>query len=206
MQRNILAVAGASLLAATLLVGCGGNDGDDNGSTMHGPGNGGPAVEVLTPQVAADVAAMRAATARYANDLDAAVADGFFMITPHMAGQGVHYLNPAWWAEGFDPSEPPILMFVETDSGWQLVGFEWVFPAEPEAAPMDGATYGSFVAACHYEDGEFVPTEAEADCAETHPDSGAGFTFWHPDLVTLHVWGWMHNPDGIYSPRNPMMG
>ena len=27
--------------------------------------------------------------------------------------------------------------------------------------------------------------------------------FWHPDLVTLHVWLWYPNPDGLYSGTNP---
>jgi hypothetical protein len=31
----------------------------------------------------------------------------------------------------------------------------------------------------------------------------ARFNFWHPDLVTLHVWLWYPNPDGLYSGTNP---
>jgi hypothetical protein len=26
---------------------------------------------------------------------------------------------------------------------------------------------------------------------------------WHPDLVTLHLWLWYPNPDGLYSGTNP---
>jgi hypothetical protein len=29
--------------------------------------------------------------------------------------------------------------------------------------------------------------------------------FWHPDLVTLHVWLWYPNPDGLYASMNPFV-
>jgi hypothetical protein len=219
VRRQTIGIAAAAAVTGLLLAACG--NGDSNGTTEEtgaGAGNGATeeredsgdtqpaAVEELTPQVAADVAAMRAATARYANDLDAALDDGFFIITQHMPGMGYHFLNPEWSADGFDPNEPPILMYVEDDGDWRLVGFEWVFPEEPAEAPMDGAHYGDFPAACHYHDGLFVEAAAEEDCDATHAESGAEFTFWHPDLVTLHVWGWLHNPDGLYSPTNPLVG
>lgn len=70
---------------------------------------------------------------------------------------------------------------------------------------MDGATYGTFPAACHYGDGLFVQAVAENECDATHPDSAAAYTFWHPDLVTFHVWARMHNPDGLYNGTNPLM-
>ncbi|MFW6090805.1 MAG: hypothetical protein ACODAF_02960 [Actinomycetota bacterium] len=158
----------------------------------------------VSPDVSADVAAMRAATAQYADDVDAAVADGHFMITRHMPDQGYHFLNPDA-PEEFDPAEPQILMYARDGDDWELVAFEWVWPEEPEEPPMDGATYGSFPAACHYEDGRFAEAAAEGECAEQHPDTGAEFTFWHPDLVTLHVWAWLHNPEGLYNPTNPLM-
>jgi hypothetical protein len=71
--------------------------------------------------------------------------------------------------------------------------------------PLEGATYGSFDAACHYTDGTFVPTAAEKDCPKTAPDGGAPFRFWHPKLTTLHVWLWYHNPDGLYHGTNPLV-
>lgn len=196
MRRRVLAATQAGLLAVMLAAGCSNEeDGDPDP----------PAGEELTAQVATDVAAMRAATARYVSDRDAAIDDGFFIITQHMPGMGHHYLNPDWSADGFDPNEPPILMFVDNGGDWQLVGFEWVFPEEPATPPIDGAQYGEFPAACHYDDGLFVEASAEEDCQGTHADSGAAFTFWHPDLVTLHVWAWLHNPEGLYHPTNPMV-
>ena len=46
---------------------------------------------------------------------------------------------------------------------------------------------------------------AQDQCARRSPQTGAAFTFWHPDLVTLHVWLWYHNPDGLYSGTNPLV-
>jgi hypothetical protein len=36
-------------------------------------------------------------------------------------------------------------------------------------------------------------------------NTGARFTFWHPDLVTLHLWLWYPNPDGHYNATNPLV-
>ncbi len=119
-----------------------------------------------------------------------------------MPGMGYHYLNPK--IEGFDVTKPAILVYLKNGSQWQLGALEWVFPSTPTSPPLEGATYGSFPAACHYKDGTFVPTAAEKDCAKTS-QSGSPFNFWHPDLTTLHVWLWYHNPDGLYHGTNPLV-
>jgi hypothetical protein len=85
------------------------------------------------------------------------------------------------------------------------VAAEWVFPRRPARPPLPGARYGSFAAACHYVDGTFTPQAEEASCARTSPESGAAFSFWHPDLVTLHLWLWYPNPDGVFNPTNPLI-
>jgi hypothetical protein len=166
----------------------------------HEPGTGDPEI---TPEIAAEVARIRAGTARYANNLDAATEDGFFMITQMIPDMGYHFLNPN--VEGFDIGQPPILVYSRAGDDWELGAVEWVFPETPAEPPMEGATYGAFPAACHFEDGLFVPTATEEECGETNPDTDAAFTFWHPDLVTFHVWAWMQNPDGLYNGTNPLM-
>jgi hypothetical protein len=50
-----------------------------------------------------------------------------------------------------------------------------------------------------------VPQRNERACTPTHPDTGAAFTFWHPDLVTLHLWLWYPNPDGVFNSTNPLI-
>ena len=78
------------------------------------------------------------------------------------------------------PDKPPILVYEKRGKSWQLAAFEWVFTEKPAKAPLPGAKYGAFPAACHYADGTFVPAAAETDCAKTSPESGAAFGFWHP--------------------------
>jgi hypothetical protein len=88
---------------------------------------------------------------------------------------------------------------------WPLGPLEWVFPEKPATPPLPGATYGSFGAACHYRDGTFVLARVQELCDKRSPQTGARFNFWHPELVTLHVWLWYHNPDGLYSGTNPLV-
>jgi hypothetical protein len=42
----------------------------------------------------------------------------------------------------------------------------------------------------------------QAALARVHLRTGR-FNFWHPDLVTLHLWLWYPNPAGLYSGTNP---
>jgi hypothetical protein len=154
-------------------------------------------------RLATQLARARVATAPYVDDLQRAKADGYQIITPMMRNMGYHFLNPA--VTGFDVTKPPILVYTRRGNEWQLGALEWVFPAKPDKKPLKGARYGSFPAACHYEDGTFIPVRAETDCPATHPDTSSPFTFWHGDLVTLHVWLWYPNPDGLYAGTNPLV-
>ena len=76
---------------------------------------------------------------------------------------GWHFMNPK--ITGFDVKKPPILVYGKRGSSWQLVAYEWVFPEKPKTAPLPGATYGSFGAACHYKDGTFTFTASQEACA-----------------------------------------
>ena len=114
---------------------------------------------------------------------------------------GYHYLNPT--IQGFDVTKPPILVYERHGRSWQLGALEWVFTAKPATPPLPGATYGSFAAACHYKDGTLVAAASQEQCAKRSPQTGAAFNFWHPDLVTLHVWLWYPNPAGLYNGTNP---
>jgi len=161
-----------------------------------------PSAATVSPALAAKLNDARTATAKYATDLAAAQRDGYIIITKMMPGMGYHYLNPK--IQGFDVTKPAILVYEKSGNGWQLAALEWVWPEQPATPPLDQATYGSFDAACHYADGTFVPTAAEADCKKTGPE-GQAFGFWHPKLTTLHVWLWYHNPAGLYNGTNPLV-
>jgi hypothetical protein len=151
--------------------------------------------------LASQLATARLATARYATNLHAAKADGYQILTRMIPDMGWHFLNPT--IQGFDVTRPPILVYERHRHRWQLAAFEWVFPTTPATPPLPGATYGSFGAACHYTDGTFVFARVQELCAKTSPQTGARFNFWHPDLVTLHVWLWYPNPDSLYNGTNP---
>ncbi|OFX28916.1 MAG: hypothetical protein A2Z07_00835 [Armatimonadetes bacterium RBG_16_67_12] len=180
------------------------------------------AANALHPDVIAKVALARVATAKYVTNLELAKADGYQIITPMIPNMGYHFLNPK--IEEFDVARPPILVYVRRGNGsstptgtgpglerlpertlWQLVAVEWVFPKKPATAPLRGARYGSFGAACHYADGSFVMAGAQAACAKNSPKTGAAFAFWHPSLVTLHLWIWYPNPDGVFGEFNPYL-
>ena len=143
------------------------------------------------------------ATAKYANNLALAKKNGYGVITQMIPDMGWHFMNPK--ITTFDVRKPPILVYGKRGSTWQLVAFEWVFPKKPAKAPLPGATYGSFGAACHYKDGTFAFQASQESCATKSPQTGSAFNFWHPDLVTLHLWAWYPNPSGVFSGMNPLM-
>ena len=151
--------------------------------------------------LADELAAARLATVKYATNLARAKADGYFIITKMMPNMGYHFLNPN--ISGFNVTKPQILVYEHSGSTWQLGALEWVFTSMPESVPLPNATFGSFPAACHYADGTFIPDQNSATCPKTAPQSNAKFTFWHPDLITMHVWIWYSNPAGLYCSTNP---
>lgn len=151
-----------------------------------------------------DLAAARLATAKYATNLGRAKKDGYGIITQMIPDMGYHFLNPS--VSGFDVTKPPILVYEHTGKDtWQLGALEWVFPSIPTTPPLPNATYGFFPAACHYKDGTFIPDPDPTTCPPKNPDTGSKFNFWHPDLVTMHVWLWYPNPAGLYSGTNPLV-
>jgi hypothetical protein len=157
----------------------------------------------MTPStLASQLALAREATVKYVTDLDRAKADGYGIITRMIPYMGYHFLNPK--VTGFDVRKPAILVYEHRAGKWQLAALEWVFPAKPAKAPLPGARYGSFPAACHYADGTFVPEATQDACPQASPQTGAKFGFWHPNLVTLHVWIWYPNPSGLYASMNPL--
>jgi hypothetical protein len=215
MRRIIIVALSAALLTATAWVVRGAAAGSTRTAAAAPPaaaGTGAPtnerALERGLPtarpaDLASQLAAGRLATARYATSLHAAKADGYQIITRMIPDMGWHFLNPA--IQGFDIRRPPILVYERHGHRWQLGALEWVFTEKPATSPLPGATYGSFAAACHYKDGTFVFARVQELCAKRSPQTGAAFNFWHPDLVTLHLWLWYPNPAGLYNGTNPLV-
>ncbi len=204
----VLAMASALLLGASGASTLQGKSQDGDGTRGSNADNHGHELALSTKKkgqraLARKVARARVATAEYATDLDAAKADGYRIITPMIPDMGFHFLNPD--ITEFDVEKPPILVYVKKGDHWQLVAFEWVFTEKPAKKPLPGARYGSFGAACHYDDGSFYFESSQDECDASSPDSGAPFCFWHPDLVTLHLWAWYPNPRGIFNGTNPLV-
>jgi hypothetical protein len=153
--------------------------------------------------LADQLAQARAGTAKYVNNLELAKRDGYGIITKMIPNMGYHFLNGN--VKDFDPAKPPILVYEHVGSTWQLAAIEWVYTSKPATPPFPGATYGSFGAGCHYKDGSFVPADTQDACPKTAPGSGAAFNFWHPLLITLHVWLWYPNPNGLFASYNPLV-
>ena len=194
------AVATVAVVAATALASSGGRA--DSTPLVHR--DHAASAGTTSPALASEIAKARIALAPFATNLRQAKAHGYkLQITPMMPDMGFHYMDPD--VKGFDVRHPPILVYVRRGTAAQLVAAEWVFPSRPAKPPLPGARYGSFSAACHYVDGTFTPNDDEATCAPKSPDSGAAFAFWHPDLVTLHLWLWYPNPDGVFNSTNPLV-
>ena len=91
---------------------------------------------------APQLARARVATARFANDLGAAKAAGYGILTQQIPGMGYHFINPS--VKGFNVSKPPILVYEHHGRAWQLGALEWVFTSMPTKPLLPGAKYGVF--------------------------------------------------------------
>jgi hypothetical protein len=198
----VVAAVGALALPASAQALMGG--GSDNLRPMTSPAKTAmtPARDPGDATLTEQLAAARLATAKYATNLDQAKDDGYRIITMMMPNMGFHFMNPR--IQGFNVRKPQILVYEHGGGKWQLGALEWVFTKMPQTPPLANATFGSFPAACHYKDGTFIPDENSKTCPKK-ASTGATFTFWHPDLVTMHVWIWYPNPAGLYSSTNPLV-
>jgi hypothetical protein len=197
-MRRISILATLVALAASAVVVLGATA---SGKTQSRPPGSGATESSISP-VITDVMAARLATAKYATNLNRAKADGYGILTKMIPTMGYHFINPK--VKTFNIRKPPILVYEHHGNTWQLGALEWVFTSTPAKPPLPGARYGVFGAACHYLDGTVVFANAQSMCAPKSK-TGAAFNFWHPRLITLHMWIWYPNPSGLYSGTNPMV-
>jgi hypothetical protein len=149
----------------------------------------GAAVSNGSPNVASDLAAVRAATAKY-HDVSAALANGYQLgyrgvvtgciSNPTAGAMGYHYFN---WAKMDDPSiqegDPEVLVYHTADDGTLVLGaVEWV-----------------------------VPKTLWEQAGGTEPPVVFGQTLHvlNPVLnwYITHAWIWTHNPAGMFADWNP---
>ena len=146
---------------------------------------------VATAAGQADIAAVRAATAKY-HDLDAALADGyiqFYVCTeqPGVGTMGQHYANLGLVVgdPAIDPLRPEVLVYEpRTDGdGYRLVAVEYVTIQALWAGANGTATpevLGQALSAV-----------------------GAGNRYGMPPFYQRHVWLWEPNPNGLFADWNP---
>jgi len=200
--RTSRSIATLAMCAAVVVV-----VGVSSAGASYGGGGATPSqiasASVTNSTLGTQLALARTATAKYVGNLQLAKANGYGIITKMIPNMGYHYMNPN--VKGFDVRKPPILVYEKRGASWQLGAIEWVFTSKPAKPPLPGATYGSFGAGCHYKDGTFVPDQTQDLCPKTAPQTGAAFNFWHPTLITMHVWLWYPNPTGLFASTNPLV-
>jgi hypothetical protein len=181
------------------------------GAVAHGPASP-PAGRSPAPAVApsADevLAEVRRATERY-RDVAQARAEGY-VASGMEPGHGHHFVNVqiqllAAASGTLDLARPPVLVYIERDGVWQLVGVEYVLPSRPATDPFPGAEWHRHEASCHYRDDRELAAPRAADCPPRHPATGAAFVLWHPTFAVVHVWAWHPNPLGPFAPENPAL-
>jgi hypothetical protein len=150
----------------------------------------GDASSSASPNVASELAAVRAATAKY-HDLSAALADGYQLgfrngvvtgciSNPTAGAMGYHYFN---WAKMDDTSivagDPEVLVYHTAGDGSLVLGaVEWVVPK---------------------------PLWEQAGHTEPPVVFGTTLHVLNPALnwYIAHAWIWTHNPSGMFADWNP---
>ncbi len=150
------------------------------------------------------LADVRLATAKYL-DIEKARTDGYIQVSGMEPKMGYHFLNPE--IKEFDPAKPNVLLYVKSSDQWHLVGVEYAFPTSmrPSTPPFKGALWSHHHASCHYKDATEIDSHSEEKCPKTNPVTGAEFALWHPELSSIHVWVWYHNPHGVFAELNPLL-
>ena len=137
-------------------------------------------------KLAAELALSRLATAKYATNLALAKKNGYGVITQMIPDMGWHFMNPK--ITTFDITKPPILVYGKRGSSWQLVASSGSSrrsrprrrcPARRTARSGRRATTRT---------GRSSSRRARSRARRRAPRAVRAFNFWHPDLVTMHVW------------------
>ena len=149
------------------------------------------------------LALARVATAKYVNDLGRAKQDGYAIITRMLPNMGYHFMNPT--VKGFDPRKPPILVYQHARQGLAARGARVGLPLEAGPSTAAGGEVRDVRRRLSLRRRDVRPATAQSSCPATSPQTGAAFTFWHPTLVTMHVWLWYPNPSGLFASTNPLV-
>jgi hypothetical protein len=132
-----------------------------------------------SPVLLEELVRARQATAKFHN-MDILEKEGYSDINLFIAGMGNHYLNNSLVDDKFEIEKPEALVYHPWGSNntQKLVAVEYIAPiALFPQTPPEGFT-------------------GNQDQWSKNLEKGV----W-----TLHVWVWMHNPDGIFAELNPRL-
>ena len=176
-----------------------GAEGESHFGAEHGVA--GPSTDQELMIMSAQIAAARAATARY-RDVEVAKADGYYQITQFIAGLGLHMDNLKISNDTFDPARPQILLYEPAADGHLvLVGVAYTF-AHVNDVPPAGFAGGEDV--WHFHTNLcFLPGGSVTVAPDAAPCKAQGGFFQKETPWLLHAWIWKSNPDGIFAEYNP---
>lgn len=131
--------------------------------------------------------AVRQATEQF-KDVAKAEEAGYALFHGCASGQqegamGIHYANGAFFADGeLDVSKPEALLYEPVKGKMQLLGVEYIVPAEDWNAKHD------------------APPVLNGQLFNL---LGAPNRYGLPAIYELHVWAWKRNPSGVFADFNP---
>jgi hypothetical protein len=144
--------------------------------------------DTTTP--AAPLEQLRTATSAYQNVQNATGAGfapaGPCVEVPGAGAMGIHYMAQSRMDGVVNPAEPEVLLYLPVNGSMQLLGAEFMVPADAwDAAHTAPPAF----------DGKAFDDHRAADARH-------GIPFAHYEL---HVWAWKDNPSGLYAPFNPVV-
>src|SRR5690606_20300328 len=126
-------------------------------------------------EILQEVQQAKISTARY-NHIGNALADGYVDINVVVPGMGHHYMKEALVDESFEIDKPEILVYSPhpVTGHMRLVAVEYAVPLSNPEPEGFTGDYDEW-------------------------DENTGFGLW-----LLHAWVWEYNPDGVFTPMNPL--
>jgi hypothetical protein len=183
------------------------NEGN-SGHGHRGPVPFTPLDEATRTEFTAQVQQANAAVARYPTVADAEAA-GYTGITPYVPCIAAHYIKNEALGNPFDPAEPEILLYVDTDPDSEIVGLSYLQFADPDVEPEgfagDNDPWHIHQQLCIGAGGGVRGDESTSDeeCEER-----GGRVIPLDNLWMTHMWnvaGW-DSRWGLFSSEHPDLG
>ena len=194
---------GALFVSGLVVAGCaeGRSPVEPSGATVGG------ATQTAIAGVGPELAAVRAATAKY-HDADVAAAAGYNSagepcVSSPAGTMGIHAPNlDLIGSQALDPEKPEALLYLEKPGdGLRMVAVEYV-QIVLLRNPATGAV-GPWFASTPWPSTYQVVTPTPRLFGQTFDGPMPGHNPQMPWHWDLHVWVWAHNPSGMFAQWNP---